>query len=125
MVIAGSMTVYQSMTQLLSHHTYLLSDSYQGNWLLFCQQLRKELDGTTFINVENQKLYVQKDKQQLAFGLSRKDDFRKTNASGRGYQPMLYGVKDVNMSLSGQIVQVDIVFENGLERSFLYAFEEG
>ncbi|MGT2866058.1 competence type IV pilus minor pilin ComGF [Streptococcus fryi] len=125
LVIAGSMSVYQSMTQLLKHHTHLLSDSYQGNWLLFCQQFRTELDGTEFVKVENQKLYVQKDKQQLAFGLSKKDDFRKTNASGRGYQPMLYGVRDVNISLSGHIVQVDIVFENGLERSFLYAFEKG
>ena len=124
LVIVGSMTIYQSLTQLTSHQMQLLSKSQQSEWLLFCQQLRRELDGTSLVKVEDNRLYVTKGKQELAFGKSRRDDFRKTNASGKGYQPMLFGLTSANISEQNGLIQIDLVFEQGLERSFVYAFQE-
>lgn len=124
LVIAGSMTVYQSMTKLTTHQVSLLADSRQEDWLLFCQQLRQELSGARLIKVENNRLYVIKDKKDLAFGKSRQDDFRKTNASGKGYQPMLYRLSSAQMTEVEGLVRIDLVFDNGLERSFVYAFDE-
>lgn len=124
LVIAGSMTIYQNLTALTAHHVQLLSDSRQGEWLLFCQQFRQELSGTNFVKVDGNRLYVTKGKQDLAFGLSRHNDFRKTNANGKGYQPMLYGLTSARLTEKAGILQLDVIFDNGLERSFIYAFDQ-
>ena len=60
----------------------------------------------------------------LAFGLSSATDFRKTNADGRGYQPMLFNVKASTISQNKQIVTIQVTLKNGLQRSFVYAFEK-
>lgn len=121
-VITGSLAVYQAMTQLVNHHVTLMTDTHQEQWLLFSQQLRQELDGTEFVKVEGNRLYINKGKQELAFGKSSKDDFRKTNANGRGYQPMLYELRDATIEAHGKLVTVHLIFNNGLERDFIYAF---
>ncbi len=51
-------------------------------------------------------------------------DFRKTNADGRGYQPMLFNVKASTISQNNQIVTIQVTLKNGLQRSFVYAFEK-
>nr|WP_202922281.1 competence type IV pilus minor pilin ComGF [Streptococcus sp. S784/96/1] len=124
LVIIGSVQVYQGLTQVLSHQVNYLSDNRQEEWLLFCQQLQAEFDGTKFIKLENNKLYLSKNGQKLAFGQSKKDDFRKTNADGRGYQPMIFGLKSSAISQEENLVTINLTFDNGLERSFVYAFEK-
>lgn len=76
------------------------------------------------VKVEGDKLYVKQDNQALAFGLSSATDFRKTNADGRGYQPMLFNVKASTISQNNQIVTIQVTLKNGLQRSFVYAFEK-
>ncbi|EHJ51890.1 competence type IV pilus minor pilin ComGF [Streptococcus macacae] len=124
LTIAGSISIYNGLTKIVSSNVHYLSNNEESDWLLFCQQFRSELEETTFQRIEDGKLYVKKDNKELAFGKSRSTDFRKTNADGRGYQPMLLGIKEATISQSAKIVRVDIVFENGLERTFMYAFEE-
>ena len=51
-------------------------------------------------------------------------DFRKTNADGRGYQPMLFDVKSSKVSQKNQIVTIQVTLKNELQRSFVYAFEK-
>ena len=76
--------------------------------------------GLTTVLVSN----VKQDNQDLAFGLSSATDFRKTNADGRGYQPMLFNVKSSTISQNNQIVTIQVTLKNGLQRSFVYAFEK-
>ena len=76
------------------------------------------------VKVEWNKLYVKKDNQDLAFGLSSASDFRKTNADGRGYQTMLFDVKSSKVSQKNQIVTIQVTLKNELQRSFVYAFEK-
>lgn len=125
LVIAGAMTVYQAMTGLTGRQIVAMSDSHQDNWLLFCQQFRKELDGSRFVKLENNRLYVQQGKKDVTFGHFKKGDFRKANASGKGFHPMLYGIVSADFVAEDQTITLNLLFENGLERTFVYAFETG
>lgn len=124
LVIAGTLTVYQGLTKLVASNMTYLSQNRQEDWLLFCQQLRSELSASQLDRVAGNRLYVTKDKQALAYGQSRSDDFRKTNAKGQGYQPMLFGLKSSAISQEGETVVIDLVFDTGLERRFVYAFDQ-
>lgn len=123
LVIAGSVQLYQGLTKVLSSQVHYLVNNRQEDWLLFCQQLQTELEGTTLTKVAHNKLYVKKVNQALAFGQSSKDDFRKTNADGRGYQPMLFGLKSSAISQENNRVIINLTFDNGMKRSLVYAFE--
>ena len=123
LVISGSVLVYNGLTTSVSKNIRYLSDNSQSNWLLFAQQLRTELATCQFDRVDKNKLYVIKGNQALAFGQYKSGDFRKTNASGQGYQPMLFGLKSSAISQNGNIVRIDLSFQDGLERTFVYAFE--
>ncbi|MFC3932318.1 competence type IV pilus minor pilin ComGF [Streptococcus dentapri] len=124
LVISGSVLVYQGLSEILSSNVSHISKNDEEDWLLFCQQLRSELSGSSLDRITDNKLYVTKGTQSLAFGKSRSDDFRKTNADGRGYQPMLYHVVSAVIHQQNQMVTITITFESGLERTFVYAFEE-
>lgn len=124
LVIAGSLSVYQGLSQVATSHSKQLSRNQQADWLLFCQQLRSEWSGATLDRLEGNRLYVTREGQSLSFGQFRSDDFRKANADGRGYQPMLFGVESAVFSQTGQLVTLVIRFETGFERTFVYAFEE-
>ncbi|MGT2750704.1 competence type IV pilus minor pilin ComGF [Streptococcus orisasini] len=124
LVIAGSVSVYNGLTKIISSNVRYLSENQEDKWLLFCQQFRSELEGTNLQKLDDYKLYISKDGQNLAFGKSKATDFRKTNADGRGFQPMLTGIKSAYFSKSKQIVKLNITFDNGLEKVFVYAFDE-
>lgn len=68
LVISGSLLVYQALTKSLMVSERYLAANDQDNWLLFSQQLRAELSGTTLQGVSNNRLYVEKDKKTLSFG---------------------------------------------------------
>lgn len=123
LVIAGSIQLYSNLTRVLASHVYYLSKSQEDEWLLFCQQMQGELLGSRLEKVSDNKLYVTKGKKSLAFGKSIADDFRKTNADGRGYQPMIFQVVQARVTETNRLVTFDFVFENGIERTFIYAFE--
>lgn len=123
LVIAGSVQVYQGLTVLVGNVKQVRQQENQ-DWLLFVQQMEAELEGCQLVKVEGNKLYVKQDNQDLAFGLSSATDFRKTNADGRGYQPMLFDVKSSTVSQKNQIVTIQVTLKNGLQRSFIYAFEK-
>ena len=124
LVIAGSVQVYQGLTTVLVSNVKQVKQQESQDWLLFVQQMEAELEGCQLVNVEGNKLYVKQDNQDLAFGLSSATDFRKTNADGRGYQPMLFNVKASTISQNKQIVIIQVTLKNGLQRSFVYAFEK-
>ncbi|MGT2907965.1 competence type IV pilus minor pilin ComGF [Streptococcus dentiloxodontae] len=124
LVIAGSVQVYQGLTKILAGNIAQVNRQERSDWLLFAQQLERDLDGSQLVKVENGRLYIKKDYQTLAFGKSKSDDFRKTNADGRGYQPMIYGVKSSQISQNGDTVLISLTLNNGLERSFVYAFKK-
>ncbi|MBY5034270.1 competence protein ComGF [Streptococcus gallolyticus] len=123
-ILSGSVLLFQGLTQLFSQEIHHQNASFDRDWLVFSEQFRSELDGLLLTKIENNRLYVKKNKQELAFGLSKSDDFRKTNQKGQGYQPMLYGLKSVTMRQDGQLVRIDFCFENGEKRSFVYDFSE-
>ena len=122
LVIAGSVQVYQGLTTVLVSNVKQVRQQENQDWLLFVQQMEAELEGCQLVKVEGNKLYVKKDNQDLAFGLSSASDFRKTNADGRGYQPMLFDVKSSKVSQKNQIVTIQVTLKNELQRSFVYAF---
>ena len=123
-VISGSLLLFQSMSQLLVSEVRYQQKSEQKEWLLFVDQLEAELNRTQFEKVENDRLYLKQDGKSISMGKSRSNDFRKTDASGRGYQPMVYGLKSAHIYQKGQNVHFNFQFEKGLEREFIYRVEK-
>ena len=74
--------------------------------------------------VEGNRLYMKQDGKEIAMGKSKSDDFRKTDASGRGYQPMIYGLKSAQITEDNQLVRFRFQFQKGLEREFIYRVEK-
>ena len=123
-VISGSLLLFQSMSQLLVSEVRYQQKSEQKEWLLFVDQLEAELNRTQFEKVENDRLYIKQDGKSISMGKSRSNDFRKTDASGRGYQPMVYGLKSAHIQEKGQELHFHFQFEKGLEREFVYRVEK-
>ena len=124
LVISGSLLLFQSMSQLLVSEVRYQQKSEQKEWLLFVDQLEAELNRAQFEKVENERLYLKQEGKSISMGKSRSNDFRKTDASGRGYQPMVYGLKSAHIYQKGQNVHFNFQFEKGLEREFIYRVEK-
>ena len=124
LVLSGGMLVFQSMTKLLAFELRQQQENKQQEWLLFVDQLETELSRSQFDRVENDKIYVKQDGKNIALGKSRSDDFRKTDASGRGYQPMVYGLKASPITQKGNLVHFRFQFENDLEREYVYRVQD-
>ena len=65
---------------------------------------------------ETTKLYLVQDQKPIAIGLAKGGDIRKTDATGRGYQPMIDGVESAWIEKRGDLVSIQLRFEEGLER---------
>ena len=124
LVLSGGILVFQTMTQLLSSELHQQENNQQQEWLLFADQLETELSRSQFDKVEDNKIYIRQDGRDLALGKSKGDDFRKTDKSGRGYQPMIYGLEAADVRQEGKLVYLHFRFEKGLEREFVYRVEE-
>ena len=124
LVLSGGLLVFDGLSRLMKQEVQYQMQDRQKEWLVFSEQLRLELEETRLVKVENNRLYVDKKGQGLAFGQSKSDDFRKTNDKGQGYQPMIYGLTSSQIHQSEKLVQIDLVFDDGLERTFLYDFSE-
>ena len=122
-VLSGSVLLFQSMTRLLASEVQTRQHSEQREWLLFADQLEVELTRASFEKVENNRLYMKQDGKVIAFGKASGQDFRKTNANGKGYQPMVYDVKKAEISQENEIVRIRLLFKRGLEREFIYRVE--
>ena len=122
-VISGSVLLFQSMTRLLASEVQARQHSEQREWLLFADQLEAELARSSFEKVENNRLYMKQDGKVIAFGKSSGRDFRKTNANGKGYQPMVYDVKKAEISQKNELIHIRMTFKRGLEREFVYCVE--
>ena len=123
-VISGSLLLFQAMSRLLVSEVRHQQKSEQKEWLLFVDQLEAELNRTQFKKVENDRLYLKQDGKSISMGKSKSNDFRKTDASGRGYQPMVYGLKSARIQEKGQELHFHFQFEKGLEREFIYRVEK-
>ena len=123
-VISGSLLLFQAMSRLLVSEVRYQKSHEQKEWLLFVDQLEAELDQSRFQKVENNRIYLKQDGKDISIGKSRSNDFRKTDASGRGYQPMVYGLKSAHIYQKGQNVHFNFQFEKGLEREFIYRVEK-
>ena len=124
LVLSGGVLVFQAMTQLLSSELHQQENNQQQEWLLFADQLETELSRSQFDKVEDNKIYIRQDGRDLALGKSKGDDFRKTDKSGRGYQPMIYGLEAADVRQDGKLVYLHFRFEKGLEREFVYRVED-
>ena len=60
----------------------------------------------------------------IAIGLAKGGDIRKTDATGRGYQPMIDGVESAWIEKRGDLVSIQLRFEEGLEREVVYRVVE-
>ena len=123
-VISGSLLLFQAMSQLLVSEVRYQQKSEQKEWLLFVDQLEAEMNRAQFEKVENDRLYLKQDGKPISMGKSKSNDFRKTDASGRGYQPMVYGLKLARIQEKGQELHFHFQFEKGLEREFIYRVEK-
>ena len=122
--ISGGLLLFQAMSQLLISEVRYQQQSDQQEWLLFVDQLEAELDRSQFEKVEGNRIYMKQDGKDSAIGKSKSDDFRKTDASGRGYQPMVYGLKSAQITEDNQVVRFRFQFKKGLEREFIYRVEK-
>lgn len=123
LIIGTTLSLYETLSHVMASNLKHLAKNEQGDWLLFSQQLRYELGGYQFEKVENNKLYVTNGKQALSFGKSRADDFRKTNANGQGYQPMLYHLADATITEQSGRITIHLIFDQGMQRTFIYDFK--
>ena len=112
------------MSQLLVSEVRYQQKNEQKEWLLFVDQLEAEMNRAQFEKVENDRLYLKQDGKPISMGKSKSNDFRKTDASGRGYQPMVYGLKSARIQEKGQELHFHFQFEKGLEREFIYRVEK-
>ena len=111
------------MMRLLASEVQTRQHSEQREWLLFADQLEVELTRSSFEKVENNRLYMKQDGKVIAFGKASGQVFRKTNANGKGYQPMVYDVKKAEISQENELVRIRLLFKRGLEREFIYRVE--
>lgn len=123
-ILAGAILVYQGMTKSLFSNMNYLAESDQDKWLLFSQQLRGEFNGASFKKLEGDKLYLEKDGKAIAFGLNKNKDFKKSNANGHGYNPMLLKLQDAQIRCQEKEVTIRLQWKSGLERVFIYDFNE-
>lgn len=122
LAISGSVLVISGLTKMLKEQVAISQSDSIKDWQIFCQQMRFELSGTKLDRVEQDFLYVTKDKK-LRFGF-RSDDFRKTDDKGQGYQPMLYDIKAAKIQATKNLITIRIDFNQGGERTFIYQFPE-
>ncbi|MFI3886649.1 competence type IV pilus minor pilin ComGF [Streptococcus parauberis] len=124
LVISGSLLVYQGLTKSTFANMNYLSQSDQDSWLLFANQFRAELEGSQFIEIKGKKMLVKKDEKVVSFRLTEKNDFRKSAASGKGLNPMLLNLQDIQMTTVNHQLTLHLIWQSGLERDFIYAFEK-
>ena len=124
LVLSGGILVFQAMTQLLSSELHQQENNQHQDLLLLAEQQEKDRARSKFDKVEDNKIYIRQDGRDLALGKSKGDDFRKTDKSGRGYQPMIYGLEAADVRQDGKLVYLHFRFEKGLEREFVYRVEE-
>lgn len=122
LAISGSVLVIAGLTKMLKEQMAISQSDSTKDWQIFCQQMRFELSGTKLDKVEQNFLYVTKDKK-LRFGFMS-DDFRKTDDKGQGYQPMLYDIKGAKIQATKNLITIKIDFKQGGERTFIYQFPE-
>lgn len=122
LAISGSVLVISGLTKMLKEQVAISQSDSIKDWQIFCQQMRFELSGTKLDRVEQDFLYVTKDKK-LRFGFMS-DDFRKTDDKGQGYQPMLYDIKAAKIQANKNLITIRIDFNQGGERTFIYQFPE-
>ena len=123
-VISGSLLLFQAMSQLLISEVHYQQQNEQKEWLLFVDQLEVELEKSQFEKVEGNRLHMKQEGKDIAIGKSKSDDFRKTDSSGRGYQPMVYGLKSAQITEENQLIHFRFQFQKGLEREFIYRVEK-
>ncbi|MDR0298653.1 MAG: competence protein ComGF [Streptococcaceae bacterium] len=122
-VIAGSVELISALTKLVRQEIVKGRDSIDLDWQIFCNQLRNELDGSEFVKIEGNFLYVNKGSSQWRFGkVGLASDFRKTNADGRGYQPMLFGISALQISENEKLIKINFEMEGGGKKLFYYKF---
>ncbi|MGT2933449.1 competence type IV pilus minor pilin ComGF [Streptococcus catagoni] len=122
-IISGSLLVYQGLTKSLFSNIHYLHQNNQDRWLLFSHQLRAELEGADLYKVEGNKLQIIKEGKASIFTLSKKGDFRKMSANGRGYHPMLMNLAAAQIHSEGkEKIRIRIVWEDGMVRDFIYGF---
>lgn len=92
--------------------------------MLFQDQLDIELSRSQFEEVRDNKLYLVQDQKPIAIGLAKGGDIRKTDATGRGYQPLIDGVESAWIEKRGDLVSIQLRFEEGLEREVVYRVVE-
>ena len=59
---------------------------------------------------------MKQDGKDISIGKSKSDDFRKTDTSGRGYQPMVYGLKSAQITEENQLVRFRFQFQKRLRK---------
>ncbi len=123
LVISGNFSIILGMTKIFHEEVQRATIDNTQDWQLFCNLLRSELEGASLDKVENNYLYVRKH-VNLRFGLSSQGDFRKTNANGRGYQPLIHHLKSAKISQEGKCIKITLSFEKGGNRTFHYKFSE-
>ena len=80
LAISGSVLVISGLTRMIEEQMKISQNDSRKDWQIFCEQMRSELSGAKLDNVNQNFLYVTKDKK-LRFGLVG-DDFRKSDDKG-------------------------------------------
>ncbi len=62
--------------------------------------------------------------KDISIRKSKSDDFRKTDTSGRGYQPMVYGLKSAQITEEKSIGSLSFPISKGLRKEFIYRVEK-
>ena len=116
LVLSGGVLVFQGLTKLLHAELDYQAHQKQEEWILFQQQLQVELDRSHFEKVADNHIYLVQDQKPIAIGQSKGDDIRKTDDKGRGYQPMISGVRSSQIWQEGELLHLRLNFEEGLEK---------
>ncbi|MBS7577271.1 MULTISPECIES: ComGF family competence protein [unclassified Enterococcus] len=98
-----------------------------ADWVRFSNLLDIELQDARLIKVEENQLFVVKNsdnnQQIISFGSSRSGngtDFRKMNAEGLGYQPMLMNVKQVMITQNAALIKIEVILKDGFKGKYYW-----
>lgn len=113
------------LTKLESKLILELKNVSTIEWIRFSNLLDIELDDADLIKVEENRLFVEQHDESenkiVSFGCSKsakKTDFRKMNADGLGYQPMLMNVKEVIIIQENDLVKIEVILKDGFKGKY-------
>lgn len=125
--ISGTLLLVSGLTKFESKIMLELKNDSAADWIRFSNLLDIELLDAKLVKVADNWLFVQKEsvheQKLITYGQAKSKnamDFRKMNAAGLGYQPMLMNVKTVEISQKDKLIKFEVTLLDGFQGKYYW-----